>query len=149
MQKSPLRLIALLAAVGAATLAMASDDPRVQRHELMEGVRDAAKPLGGMMRGEVAFDADTVAASLATFSDAASRFGSLFPEGSETGMDTEAAPAIWTDREGFEAALAKFASAVENARAAAPASLDAAKPVLGPVFQGCKGCHDNYRIDKD
>ena len=149
MQKSPLRLITLLAAIGVATIAVAGDDPRVVRSETMKGVREAVKPLGGMMRGDVAFDADTVTKSLATFNEAASTFGSLFPEGSDTGMDTEAAPAIWTDREGFDAALARFASAVENAQAAAPTSLDEAKPVLGPVLQACKGCHDNYRIEKD
>jgi len=149
MLKSPVRLIVLLAAVGVATLAAASDDPRVVRSETMKGVREAAKPLGGMLRGNVEFDADTVATSLATFEQAASTFGTLFPEGSDTGLETEAAPAIWTDREGFDAALAKFASAVENAQAAAPASLDEAKPALGPIFQSCKGCHDDYRIEKD
>ncbi len=149
MQKSSLCLVALLAAISTAAMAVANEDPRVQRHELMEGVRDAAKPLGGMLRGTVEFDADTVAASLATFSEAASTFGSLFPEGSETGMDTQATAAIWSDRDGFDAALAKFASVVEQAQAAAPASLDAAKPVLGPIFQACKGCHDDYRVEKD
>lgn len=127
--------------------AIADEDPRVERHELMEGVRDAAKPVGAMLRGEAPFDAEQLEASLAVFEKAAGRFGELFPEGTETGMDTEAAPAIWTDREGFDAALSKFADAVAAAQAADASTLDEAKAAAGPIFQTCKGCHDSYRID--
>jgi cytochrome c556 len=62
-------------------------------------------------------------------------------------MDTEAAPAIWEDRAGFEAALLKWREAVEAAQAANPMTLEAAKATVGPVFQTCKGCHDTYRIE--
>ena len=79
--------------------------------------------------------------------EASLRFGDLFPAGTETGMDTEAAPAIWADREGFDAALVKFRDAVEAAKAAKPMTLEDAKPAVGPVFQTCKGCHDDYRIE--
>ena len=129
--------------------AVADDDPRHVRHELMEGVRDAAKPVGKMLRGEADFDADTLTASLKVFHDASGEFGALFPPGTETGMDTEAAPAIWEDREGFDQALADWRTAVETAMDANPATLDDAKPVVGPIFNACKNCHDNYRIEEE
>ena len=129
--------------------AATDDDPRHERHELMEGVRDAAKPIGKMFRGEAEYDADTVMASLKVFHDASGVFGDLFPPGTETGMDTEAAPAIWEDREGFDQALAEWRAAVETAMSAKPATLEDAKPVVGPVFNACKNCHDNYRIEKE
>ena len=132
-----------------ATVAFADDDPRHVRHEMMEGVRDAAKPVGEMLNGERDFDADVVMESLAVFADAGERFGGLFPPGSESGMDTEAAPAIWEDRDGFEAALAKWQDATAAAIAAEPKSLDAAKPAMGPVFNACKNCHDSYRIEEE
>ncbi|NNF41127.1 MAG: cytochrome c [Woeseiaceae bacterium] len=142
------KLCILFVALAAMPFAIADDDdPRHERHELMEGVRDAAKPVGAMLKGEREYDADVVMASLQTWHDASMKFGGLFPEGSESGMDTEAAPAIWEDREGFEAALLKWREAVEAAQAARPMTLEAAKPTVGPVFQTCKGCHDTYRIE--
>lgn len=124
----------------------AADDPIHERHELMEGVGDAAKPIGQMLKGEREFDAAVVMASFETFDDASAQFGGLFPPGSETGQDTEAAPAIWEDRAGFEEALATWADAVDAAIAANPQTLDETKPVAGEVFKACKGCHDTYRI---
>ena len=123
------------------------DDPRHERHELMEGVKKAAGPIGKMLKGERDYDADVVMASLETWHEASLKFGDLFPAGSETGMDTEAAPAIWEDREGFDAALAKFRNAVEAAKAAKPMTLEDAKSTVSPVFKTCKGCHDDYRIE--
>lgn len=76
-------------------------------------------------------------------------FGDLFPEGTEAGEDTEAAPAIWEDREGFEDALDQWRGAVEDAIDAEPQTLEEAKPAMGPVFKACKNCYDSYRIEKD
>jgi len=127
----------------------AGDDPVHERHELMEGVGDAAKPIGQMLKGERDFDAGVVMASFETFDEASAKFGGLFPPGSETGEGTEAAPAIWEDRDGFEQALASWADAVDAAIAAQPQTLEATKPVAGEIFKACKGCHDNYRIEDE
>jgi cytochrome c556 len=141
--------LALAAAMFAfASAATANDDPIHDRQKLMEGVRDAAKPIGLMFRGESEFDAAVVMESLKVWQKAGAKFGDLFPEGSESGQGTEAAPAIWEDREGFKAALAKWREATDSAIAANPQTLDEAKPTVGPVFQTCKGCHDTYRIEE-
>ena len=128
---------------------LAGDDPVHERHELMEGVGDAAKPIGQMLKGERDFDAGVVMASFKTFDEASAQFGELFPPGSETGEGTEAAPAIWEDRAGFEDALAKWSDAVDAAIAANPQTLEETKPVAGPIFNACKGCHDDYRIEDE
>jgi cytochrome c556 len=127
----------------------AGDDPVHERHELMEGVGDAAKPVGQMLKGERDFDAGVVMTSFQTFDEASARFGELFPPGSESGEGTEAAPAIWEDRAGFEEALAAWADAVDAAIAANPQTLEDTKPVAGEIFKTCKGCHDNYRIEDE
>jgi cytochrome c556 len=145
MQKSPFVFTAFAAFI--VTVALADDDPRHVRHELMESVGDAAKPIGDMLKGERDFDAGTVMSSLETMDDVAAQFGDLFPEGTETGMDTEAAPAIWEDREGFEAALAEWSDAVDTAVSLQPHSTEELKQAAGPVFQACKNCHDSYRIE--
>jgi cytochrome c556 len=127
----------------------ASDTPQEARHELMEGVKDAAKPVGGMLKGEKEFDAAVAMQSFETWSHAASHFGDLFPEGSETGYDTEARETIWTDREGFNQRLETFAMAVDAAIEARPQDLEALKAAAGPIFKACKGCHENYRVEKE
>ena len=129
--------------------AISETDPAHERHELMEGVRDAAKPIGKMLKGEADYDAATVMSSLETFQDASLVFGDLFPAGSEAFETSEAAPAIWEDREGFNEALATWQEAVNAAIAAAPQTLDDAKPTVGPIFKTCKNCHDTYRIEKE
>jgi len=149
MHKQRVRFTVFLAAMACASAVFADDDPRHVRHELMEGVRDAAKPVGQMLQGAREFDAEVVKSSLAVFKDAAATMGDLFPEGTETGMDTEAAPAIWEDRAGFDAAIATWQEAIDNAIAANPASGEELGPAAGPVFKSCKGCHDNYRIAKE
>ncbi|MDH3756708.1 MAG: cytochrome c [Gammaproteobacteria bacterium] len=128
---------------------IAGDDPLHERHELMEGVGDAAKPIGQMLKGEQDFDAAVVMTSLKTFDEAAAQFGELFPPGSETGEGTEAAPAIWEDRAGFDKALATWSDAVDAAIAANPQTVEETKTVAGPVFNACKGCHDDYRIEDE
>ena len=131
------------------SVAVANHTPQHERQQEMEQVGKAAKPIGLMFRGEREFDAGIVRTSLQTFLDTSAVFGDLFPEGSESGEETEAAPAIWEDREGFEDALDQWRGAVEDAIDSEPQTLDEAKPVIGPVFKACKNCHDNYRIDKD
>ena len=137
-----------LFAVAIAFTAVAGEGPQHERHELMENVGKAAKPLGPMLKGEAEYDCATAEKSLHTFKKVSGKFGGLFPEGSDTG-DTEAAPAIWEDREGFDQALQEWADATAAALEAAPATLEDAKPVLGGVFGTCKNCHDTYRIDED
>ncbi|HEX5788083.1 MAG TPA: cytochrome c [Woeseiaceae bacterium] len=142
--------LVLLPAFAAGPAGSADEDTRERRHELMEDkVGAAAKPVGNMLRGEAAFDADVLMASLRTFHEVSGEFGKLFPPGSEGGPDSRAAPAIWEDRAGFDAALAEWRDAVEAALAAEPDSLDVARPAVGPVFNACKNCHDNYRLEDD
>jgi len=127
----------------------ASDKPQEARQELMEDVGDAAKPVGKMLKGERAFDAAVAMESFRTWSNAAGIVGDLFPEGSESGYDTEAKDTIWSDREGFNARLAAFGKAADAAIEASPQDLAALKAAAGPVFKECKGCHENYRVEDE
>ena len=142
------KLLPLACVLVLSPFAIASDQaPQQLRQDVMKDVRQAAKPVGNMLRGNEEFDADTLMASLQVFSEAASQYGDLFPEGSESGFETEAAPAIWEDRAGFDEALTAFADATSLAIESAPQSLEEARATVSPVFKTCKGCHDNYRIE--
>jgi cytochrome c556 len=139
----------ILSSVFIAGVAFAGSDPIVERQKLMENTRDGAKVIGGMLKGAKPFDAEAAMSALQVWKITATEAGDLFPEGSETGHDTEAKSTIWSDREGFNEKMAIFNTEVDAAIAAKPESLDALKAAAGPVFQACKGCHDGYRVEKE
>ncbi len=139
----------ILSTVFIASVAVAGSDPIKARQHLMEDTRDAAKVVGGMLKGNTEFDAEAAMAALQTWKKTATEAGDLFPEGSETGHDTEAKSTIWSDRAGFNEKMEVFNTEVDAAIAANPDSLEALKAAAGPVFDACKGCHDGYRVEKD
>ncbi len=141
LRKPALFLFVLLFSV-----ACTSDSVISEREELMEGVRDALKPVGAMLKGDADFDADRVSKSLAVFADAADKIGDLVPAGSEGG---EASPAIWEDPEGFAAEIAAWQKAVADAIEASPQTLEDTQAAMKPIYASCKGCHDGYRIEDD
>jgi cytochrome c556 len=138
---------ALIGAAGFAP-AIAADEPQVVRQEMMKKVGGATGAMAKMVKGEADFDAGAVLAALTTMSEVAGTIGAHFPEGSETGFETEAAPAIWTDRAGFDAKLAAFKADADAGIAAAPADLDGLKAVFGPLTKNCGTCHETYRLKK-
>ena len=143
------RFITTAALLAAMQAAMASESPQEQRHELMEDVRGHAKTIGKMLEGETAFDAGAAMEALQTWAEVAGQVGDLFPEGSETGFDTEAKATIWSDREGFNAALSAWSEAIDAAIASNPQDLEALQAAAGPVFKKCKACHEEYRVDDE
>lgn len=136
----------LFAAV-AATTVFAQSDVIKERQQIMKGVANATKEPGGMLKGEVAFDLNKVKAALATYSDASKKMPTLFPENSKTGGDTTAAPAVWSDANGFKAAFAKFDADAMKASAEIKdeASFKANFPT---VLKNCGSCHETYRVKK-
>jgi cytochrome c556 len=147
--KNLLPIFSALSLAFVVSSAVAGDSPQERRHELMEDAKEAAKPVALMLRGEKEFDAAVVMTSFESWKNVSSQFGELFPEGSETGFDTEARETIWTDREGFDAVLVSWSDAIDAAIAAEPQDLEALKPVAGAIFKQCKACHDDYRIEKE
>jgi len=131
------------------TAVLAADDVIEQRQDLMEHTGDAAKVVGDMLKEKEPFDAAAAMAALEVWKNTATEVGDLFPVGSETGHDTEAKSTIWSDREGFDQRIDDFSNAVDEAIAANPTSLAALGEAANPVFKTCKGCHENYRVEKD
>ena len=129
--------------------AWAAGTVQEERHELMEGAKDAAKSIGGMLKGELDFDAATAMENFQAWAEVAAQAGDLFPEGSETGYDTEAKATIWSDRAGFNQRLDDFSMAVNSGIEASPQSLEELKAAAGPVFKTCKSCHEGYRVEKE
>lgn len=136
-----------VAALTAPVLAQGAD-PIATRQALMKQAGKNAKAGGEMLKGAVPFDAAAAQGILAAFADTAAKFGNHFPKGSETGGDTEAAPAIWAKPAEFKAALVKFQTDTTAAVAAKPATLPAFGQQFGAVTANCKSCHEAFRIKK-
>lgn len=151
MKFNPIKSFTLAAIISVTALSVApvsAQDAIAERQQAMKSVGGAMRVVGGMARGQVDFDAAAALEAFETMNEVAGRYGSLFPEGSETGGETEAKDTIWSDRAGFEAEIAKFESATAAAVAAAPQDMDSFRAAFGPVGQSCGSCHEVYRIDK-
>ncbi len=124
--------------------ASAQDDPIAARKAILRSFGAASRDPGQMLRGDAAFDLAKVQASLKVFAEGAAKLPALFPESSKTG-DTKAAPAIWTEKDKFDALAAKLAS---DAAAAAGSIKDEAsfKATMPEVLGTCSACHRSYRL---
>ncbi|WP_163269042.1 c-type cytochrome [Chelativorans alearense] len=144
---------ALCALFISAAAVTAADDPIAVRKALMQSNAASAAASGAMLKGELDYNPAVAKAALATFNATAQAYGDYFPEGSENGGDTTAAPAIWEDPEGYQEALGKFqadvAAALEASGKGGPADLAAFQQAVGPVLSNCRSCHEDFRIQND
>ncbi|MFQ8432092.1 c-type cytochrome [Amaricoccus sp. W119] len=138
----------LTLALGVPALAQDNEAFVEARGAQMSANGAAAGAAGGMLKGEIPYNAAVAKAALATLDATARTFGLMFPEGATS---DEAAPDIWSDRAGFDAEIVKFqeasAAAVEASGKDGPADLDAFKAAAQPVLGTCKSCHEKYRLD--
>jgi cytochrome c556 len=101
--------------------------------------------LGAMVNGRVPFDAKVASENADIVAMLSKMSFGAFIEGTDKGT-TRAKPEIWTEKEKFGAAAAKFQEeAAKLSVAAKSGNLDQIKAAFGPVGQSCKGCHDNYQ----
>ena len=137
--------VALVVTISAA--AMTATDAIKQRQEAMEGVRDGMMILGAIAKKQQPFDAEVVKASATKIADHLARATELFPEGSDTGdVQTWSKPEIWTDRGHFDEIFESAHKAAVELQSVTEA--EAFPPALGKLGNGCKSCHDMYRVPK-
>jgi len=140
-------LVAGVIAASTITAAVAGGDPATQRQAMMKNVGAATGAAAAMVKGQIEFNAVAAQLALRTMNNAGIGFGNLFPVGSETGAETEASPKIWSDRAGFDGAVAKFAADTSGAEKIT--SLDGLKVAFGRATANCSTCHKAYRIIKN
>lgn len=141
------RTIALAGILSAALVggSYAADDPSADRQNLMKNVGAATGAGAKIAKGEMEFDPVTAQLVFNTLNAAANGFGYMFPDGSETGNNTEASPKIWEDRAGFNAAVAKFITDTD----VKIADLDGFRTAFGAATKNCSSCHEGYRVKKE
>lgn len=140
-------ILAGLAVTLGVTVALAQTDPIKERQNLMKTFGAATRTGTQMSKGEIPFDAAKAKEIFVTYETGAQKIPSLFPENSKTGGDTAAAPAIWENMAGFQAAAAKLGTDAQKA-AASVNDLESFKTAFGEVTKDCGGCHQTYRLKK-
>ncbi|MCG6113658.1 MAG: cytochrome c [Mesorhizobium sp.] len=145
-----MRLALFAATILALTMSGAGADIIDDRQANMKERGDVMRILGPIAQGQQPFDAEVVLAALERLNENAlgENIMEYFPEGSETGGDTRAAPAIWEDTETFVRIESTYATNVQAAVDAGPEDLDGFRAAFGPVAAQCGACHERFRTQQ-
>lgn len=149
MQRNYTAAIAALTATAALSFQALADttpeDALDYRKAVMTALRGHIGASSMIARGLVENDGHLVGHARGLAAGAA-ELSRIFPEGSNVG-ESEALPAIWEDAEGFAEAIANMQTAADAfVEAAESGDAEAIGAAFRNVGMGCRGCHDNYRL---
>ena len=132
------------------SIGLAHADPIAERQALMKDMGRAVGSVAKIAQGQQEFDAAKVNAAFETLAADAQKIDAdaLFPEGTETGGDTEASPKIWEDRADFVAQIDKFKADTAAAVEANPQDLASFQTQFKSVAANCASCHQSYRVKR-
>jgi cytochrome c556 len=146
-----------LAIAAVLTISVANADQQ-SAEETVKARQHNLKDLGGAFKAvrdqirKSEPDLTQVQQATAQIDQLASEMKQWFPQGSGPSEDieTDAKSEIWSDPQGFAAALTKFQQeAPKLASFAKVGDTDGLKKQVGVVGGACKGCHDKYRVPQD
>ncbi|MGI9408747.1 MAG: c-type cytochrome [Hyphomicrobiaceae bacterium] len=142
-------LIGALAAVVLPASAVASENAIKARQGYMQVVLFYARPLFGMAKGKVAYDAKAAQAAadgLKAVTGLPSK--NMWPKGSDNVAfkgKTRALPAIWEANSKVGDASKAFKAAAATVAAEAGKGEAAMKAAVGELGKSCGGCHKPFR----
>lgn len=140
-------MIGAVLAAGAAYAEEERTDPNsIARGELMKTIGKNIGILGGMAKGEVAYDAAGAEGAKAAMLEAAGKIEATFKDQGAADPASEAKPEVWTNWDEFLADAKKLEEAVGALDVASAESIGAG---LGAVGGACKDCHTEFRIAKE
>ncbi len=125
----------------------AEGDLREQRKATMKANGAAIGALVKIAKGQSAYDAAVVAASLKAIQEDSMKFPGLFPS-ADAVEDPAASPKIWEDKADFTARAEKLAAEAGKLLAELPADQAGVGAALGVLGPNCGGCHEIYRIEQ-
>jgi cytochrome c556 len=138
--------LALSAWCGAAFAHSGATGIVAERMDAMKDIAAQMKQIGGMIKGERAYDAELAATAANAVSEHAGNMPALFPQGTNA-APSEALPDIWTEWEAFEQSAEDLRT---SAAGLAEAALQAAnaneiRPHFATVGKACAACHQDFR----
>ena len=120
----------------------ATDADVIARQALMKTFGGAAKTLGGMASGDVAFDAAAAEAAKAVLVAGAAEIPAKF-EKNAVDPGSEAKPEVWTNWADF---LVKAKGMGDAASALDATTIEGVQAGMGAIGGSCKACHTTYRM---
>ena len=138
--------LALLTALPAAAQYRNADAAIKYRQSAMSLQGNHMARIFAMVNGQTPFDAKVMNENIEIVAllNTRAQFAA-FIDGSDKG-NTRAKPEIWTEKDKWNAAVAKSQADVDKLVAAGKTgNLDQIKAALGAVGQSCKNCHDAYQ----
>ncbi|MFN3282349.1 MAG: cytochrome c [Tabrizicola sp.] len=136
---------AILAAGAAFAEGERTDPNAIARSELMKMIGKNTGILGGMAKGEVAYDAAAAEGAKAAIIEAAARIEETFKEQGGADPASEAKPEIWTNWDEF---LMDAKALGDAAGAMDVASAESIGAGMGALGGACKDCHTDFRVMK-
>lgn len=113
------------------------------RQSVFKVVKWHMDSLGGMARGDLAFDADAALHHARQVNAMSFMAKEGFAEGTEGG---DAKAAIWSNWDQFSGGMEKYQQVSgQLVSAAEVGTLEALRPAVGEMGQTCRACHDNFR----
>lgn len=139
-------VLALGVGIAAESLAQVKPDVLVkQRQAKMMLQGKYLGPIGGMLKGNIPYNADTVALN-ATFLENLSRMAWDGFDPSTSGVKSRAKPEIYKDMAKFKAAADTLEAEAAKLGAAARAKNEAGvRAAFGGVAKACGSCHDAFQ----
>jgi cytochrome c556 len=134
-------VLGLILMGGIAYGSTATDPDAKARQEVMDANGAAAKTLGEMASGKVAFDAKAAAAAKQSLIDDSAKIPVVF-KAQSTDPASKAKPEIWTAWDDFTAKAKDLGTA---ATAMDATSLDGVKAGMDALGGACKACHTAYK----
>lgn len=141
-------IVAAVLALGTFAVTAQGSDPISARKDAMKMAGQQTALGARMARGAAPFDLAQARGIFAAYQKVAHNYATLFPAGTETGGDTAALPAIWSNRADFEARVSKWEAdaRTEGSKVTDLATFQAA---FGEVTKSCGGCHETYRARRN
>lgn len=145
---------AMVVAAGLLTLNMAQaelfdpEDAVQYRQALYQVISAQTGVMGGMVRGDLEFDAEEISQRADNIAQAAALLPETYFPATQGVSDSRMRDRAWNNMEDFQSKGQDFGKALEELIQASSADdFDQAKarPVVGALVQSCRSCHDDYR----
>lgn len=151
MMRLPLLVLAvagLFSALPAAAQFQKPEDAVKYRQSAMFLQGNTFGRVAAMANGRVPFDAKVAADNIELVAMLNRMQFTAFVEGTDKIQGTRAKPEVWTQKDKWNAAVARSQEDVAKLVAAGKTgNIDQIKTAVGAVGQSCKGCHDDFRRD--
>ncbi|GLR64997.1 c-type cytochrome [Marinospirillum insulare] len=144
-----LATLTLLGSTGVQSADLFKPEDAVKYRQAIYQVFSAqAGVMGGMAQGKIDFDAAEINKRATNLGKIAPMLGDTYFPATRDVKESKLKAAAWSNMEDFQSKGQTFGKALgELIEASSKPGFDlkTARPAIGAVLQGCKGCHDDYR----